>query len=597
MKNLNEEKKYEDRMEHGNSKFMKNIYQKKILSIEYSYISLREKINEETLSLRKNRHKQELFSRRANFKQKPRNLICPLKLNGIPDNILEKFRINNKNLDDSIITALKYLNSEELDEIKFGAFLFRWYFAEIIKKEEECNNNNRKFIFYLDEFIDKKIIEIFGKVLYKETSIDILSELIWALLNISNYGTKMNGYAYLREFMNQTYSEIFYKIVNIEDSEIRINFFEFLTNCILESADFAKFVFSNEIFMKLCINKYLESTLDQDVKKSMLDFFLSLSIISNIFNEKQKNIFYKIYSKIIEIKMFDPDIIIATIKGLGFLFCLDQSEKKIIFNIIKDNNYDLFNKIFQSLQEIISKYQDFDKLDIIIHNILIIIKHFISLSEENDIIFILQNTDVLNFIEAFYNQIYFKNVKNELLEILVLLSQHTSSVVLNMIKGRDILVGDIIKGTLNSNNFDIRMKGILIIFYMLSLNSIDINIILYRNGIIENLISISLLNEIEQKCLTKILNGILLFINSIKPLEKQWKVEIINNLIKIGITNGLESDSMRFNEEHNIIINQIKNEIDNILDNNNNANNNINEKNNLTFINNKENDQNQLNLK
>ena len=44
-----------------------------------------------------------------------------------------------------------------------------------------------------------------------------------------------------------------------------------------------------------------------------------------------------------------------------------------------------------------------------------------------------------------------------------------------------------------------------------------------------------------------------------------WTIEIINNLIKIGITNGLENNTTRFNEEHNLIINQIKNDINAIL--------------------------------
>ena len=60
---------------------------------------------------------------------------------------------------------------------------------------------------------------------------------------------------------------------------------------------------------------------------------------------------------------------------------------------------------------------------------------------------------------------------------------------------------------------------------------------------------------------------ILYFINSIKPLEKEWKIEIINNLIKFGIINGLENMPTRFNEEHILIINQINSEIKNIINN------------------------------
>ena len=421
----------------------------------------------------------------------------------------------------------------------------------------------------MDDFINEKLISIFGNVLLSENNIDILSELIWSLLNITNYCTRKNGYDYLKEFINPTYMSIFCKIINLEYNEININLFEFLTNCVIESTDFAKFIFTNEVFMKLCLMKYIKPMesikLQYDVKKSMSYFFISLSTISDIFNEKQKKTFFKIYEQLLEVRMFEVDIILSALKGLKIMFVKDQPEKKIVFNIIKNNNYELFDKLFFSLKEILEKYEDFDKEDIIIHNISIIIKHFISLSEQKDIIFLLQNTKLINFIEAFYNKIYFKSVKIELLEIIEILSQNTSNVVYNMIKDRKQLIGDIIKSTLNSKDFNIKMKGILIVFHMLSLNSVDINIILFQNGIIEHLISVNLLNEIEHKCLTNILNSIHLFINSIKPLENQWKVDIINNLKKIGITNGLECNTVRFTEENNVIINQIKNDINNIL--------------------------------
>ena len=56
-----------------------------------------------------------------------------------------------------------------------------------------------------------------------------------------------------------------------------------------------------------------------------------------------------------------------------------------------------------------------------------------------------------------------------------------------------------------------------------------------------------------------------IYINSIKPLENKWKIEIINNLIKIGLLNGFENKTERFEDEHILIINQINSEIKNIL--------------------------------
>ena len=133
---------------------------------------------------------------------------------------------------------------------------------------------------------------------------------------------------------------------------------------------------------------------------------------------------------------------------------------------------------------------------------------------------------------------------------------------------------------------------------MLSLNSLDINVALFRTEIIEQLVTVSLVDEVEPICLKNILNGILCFINSLKSLEKNWKVEILNKLIIIGITNGLENNTTKFNDEHNIIINQIKDEIKSILnceDNNNIANNGKN-LNNLNMLNNNNENTNNFNI-
>ena len=100
---------------------------------------------------------------------------------------------------------------------------------------------------------------------------------------------------------------------------------------------------------------------------------------------------------------------------------------------------------------------------------------------------------------------------------------------------------------------------------MISLHSLDINLILYRNEIIDYLIKNNLPYEEEKNCLKLILSSILCFINSIKPLEDNSKIQIINNFLKIGISNGLENLIARLNEKHILIINQMNLETKNIL--------------------------------
>jgi hypothetical protein len=557
-------------------------------------MNFRERINDETLSLRKSRHKQDLFSRRSFLmNDRSRHLICPLKLKGIPEQILEKFRINDNNLDETIKKTYAYLNSTELDEIKFGAFLLRLYFVKMVTLEDEFTKKNIKFEYYIDAFIENGIIPLVGKVLNTETNIDILCELSWSLVNFTNFKTKKNEYEYLKDFLSPVYMEVYYKLINIGDNELTTNLYNFLVNCIIEDEEFAKRLFFEEKFVKLCIMKYLEPTksikVQQEAKKAATFFFVSLSRLSNFLNEKQKNTFYKIYEKLLSFKQFEPDVLMHAIVGLRYLFWLDESKEKSVYNFIKRDNYEIFDKFFFTLYDIMNRDEQFKDIDQFVLNISFFVQKFISIGEEQEVIFLLQKTQLLNFIEAFYSKIFYKSIKCCLVEILVMISHHTSNVIFNMVNGHDALLHNLIKTILlNEKSFEIRSRAIEIVYYMLSVNSIDINVALFRNGIIGHLVTVSLVDEVEPTCLKNILNGILCFINSLKSLENQWKVEIINNLITIGITNGLENNNTKFNDEHNVIISQIKEDIKNILncqDDNNNNNNNGKNLNNLNMLN------------
>ena len=521
------------------------------------------------MTLRKIRHKKDLFSRRSIYiNDRERNQICPLKLKGIPEKTLEKFRINILDLENTIKGTMNYLNSKELNEIKFGSFIIRRFFMELAAIDSELNKKQQKLDFKIDLFLENGLIESIGKVLTVESNIEIISELTWALVNITYFDSEKEGSAYIKQFMNKTYMDIFYKLVKFGDNEILSNMYQFLLNCVIENTDFAKFIFSEENFMRLCIMKYLEqgkpAKNEQEAKRSAIIFFVSLSKLGNYLNEKQKMTFYKIYEKFLGVQ-FDSEILLYVIFGIKILFTLETTKEKPLFNIIKKNKYEIFDKLFLTFNNMYKADKSFQE-DLAIFNIAKIVTHFITLSDENDIIFLLQNTQLINFVDYFFQVMYFKGSRNILLDIIVILSHHTSNVVLNMIKDKDDFVKTI-KKYMNDHDFDNKIKCVEIVYNMLSLLSIDINLILYRNEIIEDLIKINLPFEEEKTCLKYVLSSILYFINSIKPLEKEWKIEIINNLIIFGIINGLENIPTRFNEEHILIINQINSEMKSILNN------------------------------
>ena len=253
--------------------------------------------------------------------------------------------------------------------------------------------------------------------------------------------------------------------------------------------------------------------------------------------------------------------------GIKYLFVNDESEEKIVFNFIKKNNYEIFNKLFIVYNNMDKEEPKFSGLDNVIYNIIVIISHFLKLADEKGALFLVSNTHFLNFFVYVFEDLYFKETKNLFLNLIVQLSHHTANVVINMVQNReDVLT--IIKNNLNDNHFDIKMKFVDIVYSMLSLQSLDISIELYKNEIIEHLIKDNLPFEEEKTCLKYVLSSLLFFINVIKPIENNEKIEIINTLIKYGISNGFENSPNRFNDEHILIINQIKSEINNILNNN-----------------------------
>ena len=183
------------------------------------------------------------------------------------------------------------------------------------------------------------------------------------MVNFTYFPSEKYGSEYIKKFINDTYKEIFKKLVKMDDNEILINLYLFFINCISESDEFAKFIFFDENFIKLCITKYLEQNrpvklFENEAKKDTILFFVSLSKLSNILNEKQKTSFYIIYEKFLGV-MFDSDIIIHVIFGIRNLILSDSPKEKIIFNIIKKNNYDLFNKLFISFNDMYKKEENF----------------------------------------------------------------------------------------------------------------------------------------------------------------------------------------------------------------------------------------------
>ena len=144
---------------------------------------------------------------------------------------------------------------------------------ELVQLDSKLNEQNQRLDFTIDAFLENNMIEIIGKVLTIESNIDIIAELTWALVNITYFNAE-SGNDYLKKFMNKTYIDIYYKLVKMGDNEILSNLYDYLVNCIIESDEFAKFIFADENFIRLCLMKYLEQNkpvknFEQEAKKSI----------------------------------------------------------------------------------------------------------------------------------------------------------------------------------------------------------------------------------------------------------------------------------------------------------------------------------------
>ena len=104
--------------------------------------------------------------------------------------VLEKFRINVNDLDNSIKSAMNYLNSKELNEIKFGSFILRRFFTDLAQLDSKLNEQNQRLDFTIDKFLENNMIEIIGNSLTIQSDIDIIAELTNVLVNITYFNAK-----------------------------------------------------------------------------------------------------------------------------------------------------------------------------------------------------------------------------------------------------------------------------------------------------------------------------------------------------------------------------------------------------------------------
>lgn len=533
----------------------------------------------------------------------------------------ERFRIKDDNKSLYISTVKKtydYLSSDNIDEIKFGAFLLRMHSIKLARRDDESNEESN---IKIDVLIDNGLIPTISKVLSTSNDLDVLFEITWALINLTYFPTT-NGFEYLFDFSENTFVDGYKKIILFGDTEIIKNLYSFLINCSSSNENFSRRIFENSDFFKKCIIRFNDFQTGFEERKYATKFFGTITSISYLFSTQQKITLFTIFEYSLNDKNNESSEIEIIIIGLKFLLLNELKIKKneidfssfdnshkidkqtTIYNkIIKDKgNYQIFNIIFSGICKYITNnsqseelmigeddneetikqkkylvWKVFQSINLISYNALSFITCFLELSEGdiNVLKNLLEKTEILYFFENIYSCLSIRDIKYQIFDILISILHNLSlnEIPNNNTKNSDIkkfllkesLFGEVIKKSLEDNFLEVRKKVLELINNFLLIKDIDINVFLFKNEIIDFIIKNNLKEEEDCECLYLILNCLINFIrcvNNEKSLILQHKKELFNHLLDIQMMEEFEINPLRFNEEHLELIKQIKAEVE-----------------------------------
>lgn len=214
------------------------------------------------------------------LEQKKIYRVCPPKLKDkIPEETLFKFRINEGN-EKTIKKAIEYLNGKNTSEIKFGAFLLSKFFEEKIE-----DNENEKF--KLDIFLKHNLIKEIIKVLTEENEMEILSELIAALVNITYFEAENGGNKYKNEFIDFNFLGKIKEIIKMGNLDLVDGIIKIIYNLTFDSLEFNEFFFKEEELLKLIIPFY--EHMDEETKKTIIFILIKKNENENKKKEEKEN--------------------------------------------------------------------------------------------------------------------------------------------------------------------------------------------------------------------------------------------------------------------------------------------------------------------
>ena len=380
----------------------------------------------------------------------------------------------------------------------------------------------------------------------------IIYDSFYCLINFTIFPSIKNKFEYYIQFSSDEFLEIYKKILHNDNSLIVTNLYEFLFNLCFESEICLNKLYKSN-FLQEALNKY-SNNISSDFNEiiEFLHFIAIMARNSNIFNPSEKERFFKIFSTFLSNAQSEEAICYSLI-GINYLNEYDKSNDNTIINLMLNEDNTFINKLISINYCNLNEY--FYSSIIMTLNIL---HYFIEKIQSNNLLNVLNNTQILEFYCFLYLNCEKISIQLKILETLLTISRNSDTNIIFKLTRNNIL-NSVILSSLTSYDFLVRKTSLYIIYNILSLNNFDVAADFSKTSFIDYLIKNILKNEIDKEIINLCLKIIFCFIKSGNVLGNQNP--FTQSLKAAGIEDLLSKENSFLTEDLNPIIEKIKCEL------------------------------------
>ena len=441
--------------------------------------------NQKRLTLRK----KKLDEKFSNFRKKKMN----------EDNTINDALKPIESLSQSLNTLTSLLKSSNIDDIKYAVYTIRRFYQV----------NDSIDIKETDALLSKGFLSICIDIIKKFNDSIINNEILWILINIFATSEGIDK-QYCNEALNEEFITIYTSFLLSGEKEIISSTLWLLANVIYGNANLCFILLEkfSSFFQLICSFIKEQQHIDSEILLHCSQFIslcLKITLNNNICEKKNvlKNIKLGV-EKLVLIFLANNsiDTRIISLKGIVHILELDSEDQNLNINSL-NNKYDLIYYILN--QEKLSPYftnvnsQQNESLSWFYYIYLVnrMFNLLIVQLRTYDVNLMIKSGLIELYIKIYDNRSIFnydtnKNRKNEsfreITESLCSLCQISENLVLKILSSKLIhfLCNDILKSSTMTNT----ATTLAVFFYSLSYDSTEISDIIYKTGVIDNVLNI-----------------------------------------------------------------------------------------------------------